>query len=541
MSMRKLLSVILPSMVMAGAIASSATAFTFKPIGTYSTGIFDDSAAEIPAYDAASQRLFVTNAATNSIDVLSLSDPTAPTLINSINVGGGINSVAFQNGILAAAIENANKQLPGQVSFFDIDGALLNSVTVGALPDMLTFTPDGNKVLVANEGEPNDAYTVDPEGSVSIIDISGGIGSASATTARFNTFLPGDLNDSVRIFGPGASIAQDLEPEYIAVSENSDKAWVALQENNAIAILDLLTGEFTDVVGLGFKDLSDPANALDVSNKDGAIQFSTFDNLYGMFQPDAIAAYTAASKTYIVTANEGDSRDYDGFSEEARVKDLDLDPTAFPDAASLQEDDVLGRLKVTTTLGDTDGDGDYDELYAFGGRSFSIFDEDGNLVFDSGDEFERIIAEQIPDFFNATNDENEFDDRSDDKGPEPEGVTIGKIGGQTLAFIGLERIGGFMVYDITDPLSPFFLEYVNNRDFSGDPEAGTAGDLGPEGLLFVDAKDSPNGRAMLVVTNEVSGSTTVYSAVPEPGTALGLLLVSGAAWINRKRLRRVAR
>lgn len=204
------------------------------------------------------------------------------------------------------------------------------------------------------------------------------------------------------------------------------------------------------------------------------------------------------------------------------------------------DDDRLGRLNVTTTLGDPDNDGDFDELYVFGTRSFSIWDDTGTLIFDSGDEFERKVAELFPNFFNSTNDENNFDNRSDNKGPEPEGITLGRVGGRTLAFIGLERVGGFMLYDVTDPFSPFFLDYVNNCDFSGDPEAGTAGDLGPEGLLFIDAKDSPNGHPLLVVTNEVSGTTTIYSSVPKPGTVLGLLLAAGAIWLGRKRLRQSA-
>ena len=86
------------------------------------------------------------------------------------------------------------------------------------------------------------------------------------------------------------------------------------------------------------------------------------------------------------------------------------------------------------------------------------------------------------------------------------------------AFIGLERIGGVAVYDISNPLAPVFVDYVNNRDLTQpvslevegeDVSNPAAGDLGPEGLLFIKAEDSPNGKPLLVTGNEISGSTTV--------------------------------
>ena len=487
------------------------------PISTFTTGIFDEGAAEINAYDANSQRLFVVNANDNSLDVLDLSNPSNPTLITQISLasfGGGANSVTVKHGLVAVAVANDNTQEPGEVVFLDINGNFLNSVTVGALPDMVTFSPDGNKVLVANEGEPSDDYTVDPEGSISIIDLSYGVNNATVTTADFKSFNPqiDELRQAgVRIFGPGATVAQDLEPEFITVSPDSQTAYATLQENNAIAIIDLHSGTVTDIVPLGFKDHSLPGNALDPSNEDGGINIQNLP-VFGMFQPDSITSYEVDGKTYLVTANEGDARDYDGFSEEVRVEDIVLDPYAFPNAAQLQKPENLGRLKVTNTLGDTDGDGDFDQLFAFGGRSFSILDEDGNFVFDSGDDFERITALFLPEEFNSTNDENgSFDNRSDDKGPEPEGVVVGIVDERSYAFIGLERIGGVMVYDVTNPNQTFFVQYINTRDFSGDAVAGTAGDLGPEGLTFISAEDSPNGEPLLAVSNEVSGSTTLFA------------------------------
>lgn len=500
------------------ALLSLEPAIELQPLGTYFSGVFDEGAAEIVAYDPKTQQLFVTNADANAIDVINAADPENPVKAFSIDLspyGGGVNSVAVKNGIIAAAVEADPKQGPGQVIFFSTKGKFLKAVTVGSLPDMLCFTPNGKKVLVANEGEPNDDYTLDPEGSVSIIDISRGVKRARVKTAGFKRFnrLKDELQAAgVRIYGPGASVAQDLEPEYITVAKGSSVAWVSLQENNGLALLHIPTGRIKSIMPLGVKNHNFPGFGLDASNKDNAINISTYANLLGMFQPDAIASYRSKGRHYLVTANEGDSRDYDGFSEEERVKDLELNEAYFDPA--VQDDEVLGRLKVTTTLGDWDNDNIYEELYAYGGRSFSIFKSTPRglrLVFDSGDQLEQITAAALPRDFNSTNDENDsFDNRSDDKGPEPEGLVLGKIGNRTYLFLGLERVGGIMVYDITRPQKPEFVQYLNNRDFSGNAEEGTAGDLAPEGLAFIPAAKSPTGDNLLAVANEVSGTTTLY-------------------------------
>ncbi len=923
-----------------------------RPLGTYETGLFDQSAAEIPAYDPNTQRVFVVNANSVTIDVLDISNPTNPTLINQIDVspfGAVANSVAVNDGIVAVAVEADVKQDPGTVVFFDADGEELGQVTVGALPDMLTFTSDGTKVLVANEGEPNDDYSNDPEGSVSIIDISGGVNSltqADVSTADFTAFIGREeelRSRGVRIYGPESNAAQDLEPEFIAPSADNNTAFVTLQENNAVAVVDINNATIVDVLPLGVKDYSrglpnltqfefsdlpvvdttergdeillgglsglwfegededgnlqfvtvpdrgpnaaltdvdgdganerpfalpdyqarivwftldedsgdiditqqilltrqdgttpitglpniegedeepvdlfgnlldldpfgadmegiviiddgtywtvdeyrpafyhfntdgtlidrfvpqgtgalageaagtfgtetlpaeysnrrrnrgfealaldtdagilytfiqtplanpnrdtsdnssvirmlgvdpntgepvaeyvyllekptldpddlsqlvdkmgdavytgdgkflvierdssvtetgkkfifeidikgatnlladdapslpegetleqqtaddlaglgiqavnkikvtnlpsigyiagdkieglsllpdgrlavlndndfslldeqidgdgsvplspDPlpvvlgvidfstlSNQIDPSDRDGGINFNNWP-VFGLLQPDSIASFDIDGETYYVTADEGDSRDYDGFSEEARVREPNyvLDPDVF-DVDALEDDAALGRLRVTNIDGDIDGDGDYDQIFTNGGRSFSVWDSAGNLVFNSGDDFERITEEEFPDNFNSDRDENTFDTRSDNFGPEPEAITTGVLDGKTYAFIGLERTGGIMVYDVSNPTEPSFVQYINNRDFSvefdtdedGDPDPtpeqlSAAGDLAPEGFVFISPEDSPNREALLVVGNEISGTTTVYEFTP---------------------------
>ena len=922
--------------------AKPSKTIALEPIGTYASGIFDEGAAEIVAHDPATQRVFVVNAQAATIDVLSIVNPTAPVLLSTLDVtayGAVANSVVFHAGVLAVAVENTVKTSPGQVVFFNSSLQFVASVTVGALPDMVTFTPNGRFVLVANEGEPNADYTVDPEGSVSIIDVSGPLAKLNQSkvrTAGFSAFTRADLDPRIRIFGPGATVAQDMEPEYITVSHDSKTAWVTLQENNAIATIDLTRGTVTAISALGFKDHSavsattqvhafDPAamppigttlagqelklggfsglyfegidavtgrykfithtdrgpnaeptgiyrpfllpgfapevvrfeldrasgalaitqriplqrapgqpltglpntalsanasqayndevpvdllgnvlpldplgadlegivvdptngsfwmvdeyrpalyhftptgvlinryvpmgtaaaagqpagtfgiealpavlaqrrqnrgfeaiamdggkiyafvqsplrnpvslsngalngmtnvrivefnpatlatrqfiyvmdnanlggglnsradkigdaaalgggeflvverdddalpedapatiekkiyrfnltgatnvsgytgtvgattktidqlttaelvangiqpvfkllevdltsagynqvqkveglavvdrttlavindndfgvaaitvqpdgtfapspgyvpetaqlglitlrsNGIDASDRDSRINIRPWP-VKGVYMPDGIASYRVGNETFLVTANEGDAREYGAFVEPVRVGSsaITLDPAIFPQAAVLKNNANLGRLNITNQLGRDPVTGFYTELYAFGARSFTIWNSKVEKVFDSGDEMESLTALTFPDNFNASNTNHDFDGRSDDKGPEPEGVTIGKAFGRNYAFLGLERIGGVLAYDISDPQKPFVAGYSNPRNFDADPESVAAGDLGPEGILFIKAEDSPNGRPLVILGNEISGSTTIY-------------------------------
>ena len=930
---------------------------TLEHIATYHTGLFAEGAAEIAAYDETGKQLFFVNANAATVDVLDISNPANPQLVKALDCtpyGAAANSVAIHSGIVAVAIENTNKQENGRVVFFDTEGNYLNDVEAGALPDMLTFTSDGMKVIVANEGEPNDDYTIDPEGSVTIIDLSGGVSAATATQIYFTDYNDKKMsliNRGVRIFGNGGTqtVAQDLEPEYIAISEDNSWAYVACQEANALAVVNINSATIVDILPLGYKDHNkgapqlkeyllneipwwnvfdlgkplyggdvvelggfsglcfDPysstsnqwsfwtvpdrgpnenpisaaeagsttdlrpyklpdyqarlvklnyiksldmffpdANQIYLKRQDGTpisgkgnipghdetpvtrtddnvytnvdftvngdhfheLDFDAFggdfegvirtpdfhfwlcdenrpaiyhfdengtlveryvphgtsllgttpqtagfygketlpsvynkrwanrgfeaiaydhdediiyafiqspidnpnratvrnksdviriigirredgepvkefvyllernrdagvgisrvdkigDAVYagngifyvlerdssdpledntgkkyiyeirtegatnilgtniatkdsstgptdktlemmtaedlalagispvhktkvtnlpslnytpsdkpeglailpngdlavlndndfglagagisdkssfgflqfqknygidasdrtdeieikshpvmGMFLPDAIATLSINGKQFIITANEGDSRDYDGYSEEERVKDLVLDPASFPNSDALQKDSNIGRLKTTSADGDIDQDGMHEIIYSFGGRSFSIWDATGNLVYDSGNDIEQRLAVIDPEHFNSTNDDNDsFKNRSDDKGPEPEAVTLAHLNGENYAFIGLERMGGIMTYNISNPYAPHFVGYTNNRNFEVDAATKEAGDLGPEDILFIEGAKSPNGAPLVVTANEVSGSISIF-------------------------------
>jgi len=767
-------------------VSANAQEISLTKLSTYETGIFDESAAEIASYDEKNGYLVFVNAEDNEVVILNMADPENPVKVRAIDVetevsGGKANSVAVQNGVIAVAVEADAKDGNGSVVFYEaVSGNHLKTVTVGVLPDMVAFTPDGTKVLSANEGEPEDDYSKDPEGSISVIDVSSGASNATVTTLNFNGFdankaalisagvrifgadvskaysvtdfedgatlfytgfdddnlngldtvsvigeqswttadfgLPSpsakmsgyvsstktrhdnedwliipaldlttksdvklsfaeainyenisvdnnqqvlistnysgsgnpnaaswdtlqvtgrsggkswtfvtvddiDLSayegessvhiafkyrssftednastweiDNIKVFAENAAIqladasgistgqwitldsdnanaetdaalpyqvesvngnkimlttgfesefdggkfeegtdtsadasawtvylhentatvSQDLEPEYVAISPDSKTAYVTCQENNALIVVNLETNTISEIKALGFKDHSVPGNGLDASDKGKKIDIATYPNLKGMYMPDAAVAYQIGGKAYLFTANEGDAREYDALIEEVRVKDIMLDEAAFPNASVLQDKEVLGRLTVTNTMGDIDGDGDFDALYSFGARSFSIWDASGNLVWDSGDQIEKATAIAYPEYFNSDNDEEgDLDPRSDAKGPEPEAIAVGTINGSTYAFVGLERIGGVMIFDVTNPAAPVFKKYINNRDFTVNPKdnLSAAGDLGPECVVFVPASSRTDSKNLLIVSNEVSGTVTTY-------------------------------
>lgn len=449
-------------------------------------------AAEITSFDPATKKLFVvTNAGNTQIDVLDLSNPLAPVMIGFIDIapyGGAVNSVSVHDGRLAAAIEGYIKTDPGKVVVFDTkDHAVISQVQVGALPDMISFSPDGKYILTANEGEPNDAYFNDPIGTVSIISAKENY---KVTNVDFSAFAAqqADLEaKGLRVFGQGASFAQDMEPEYLTISSDSKTAWITLQENNAIAKIDIDSKRVTDIFPLGFKNYNLANNEIDPSDRDGGVFFNNW-TVKGMYQPDAIAVWDVHGVPFLFTANEGDVREYTGFAENSRVKDLVLDPAAFPDATNLKLDDQLGRLNVTRTLGDLGNDNDFDELYSFGARSFSVWNGNSGLqVYDSKNELELKCK-----------DAGKYDDaRSDDKGVEPEGITLGKVGNTMVAFVGLERADALALYNVSNPYQPRFIKLLATGD-------------APEGITFIPATQSPLKKSLVVVSSENDGTIKIY-------------------------------
>ena len=524
-----------------------------------------EGAAEIVAYQASKKWIYAINSSGDDAVINILPADTFDTaalvkdnegVISATNLTsvitlslnehtqGDANSIAIDenNNLLAVAMAAKSTGDAGQIAFYDISGdspVFIKNVTVGFLPDMVTFTHDGAKAVVANEGEPSGDYSVDPEGSISIIDITNNVIADTAINIDFKAYnnKQTELEAQGVVFANpngrtingnliNTTVAMDLEPEYVSISKDNKYAYVSIQENNALAIVNLQDNSL-ELKGLGFKEWS--SLQLDASDKDGGVNFKSYPGLYGMYQPDTISSFSWKGANFIVTANEGDAREYffnttdeadciakggldydedDGclaYIDESRVEDLTL--AANFDYLNNDDNDI-GRLKVTTIKGDTNNDGQYESLYAYGARSFTIWDSNGLVVFDSGDDIGRITASVHGEAFNNNEDENKGDSRSDDKGAEPEALTIGKIDDRTFAFIGLERMGGIMVYDITNPYNVQFEDYFYNRGLIKD--ANITGDLAPEGMVFVPAEQSATGNPLLIVGNEISGSIAVW-------------------------------
>lgn len=483
--------------------------------GRYSVGITGAS-AEISAYDENTQQLYVVNSLQNKLHIVNISNITTPTEVRAVDLTtyGAINSVAVKNGLVAVAVENAAKQNNGSVVFLDNKGNFIKQLSVGALPDMVCFTHDGKKVLTANEGEPSDDYTNDPDGTVSIIDLANGIANTAQTqvsTLNFAAFNGQETTlraQGIRIYGKNATVSKDLEPEYITVSADNSTAWVSLQENNAIAEINLNSKSITALRGLGFKNYASVENSLDVSDNNGEILMANWP-VKGIYQPDAIAYFKIGNTEYVATANEGDAREYNALTEEVRVSAMKLDSTVFKNQKLLKSSYNLGRLTAVNTLGDTDNDGDFDEIYTLGARSFTIFNaKTGALVWDSKNDLEKITA-NLPyarKLFNANNSVGlSLKNRSDNKGPEPEGIIVAKHFDTTYAFVAAERIGGIFVYNIQNPVSPRFVGYFATRD-----TVTGGGDLGPEGIVLIPAGLSPNGKTLVVLSNEISATVNIF-------------------------------
>ena len=553
-----------------GGYENGTAALDLTQIARYSAGQYnvDGGVMEIVAYNQATEWAYAINGQSGKLAAIPLAGLTAGAHVEALTGTeidvkalveaedstfqyGDMTSVAISpdSTTLAAALQAQGSNDAGRVALFtcEEDGTLTLEALVetGAQPDMVTFAGDG-VVLTADEGEPREGYgenIADPKGSVTVVDVE----AQESTVVDFSAFdsQRDQLAEDGIVLKKGSAPSVDLEPEYIAVS--GGKAYVTLQENNAIAVLDIESQAFEGVYSAGFEDHS--TTAIDLDKKDDAYDPQTYESLLGIRMPDGIAAFTVEGATYLVTANEGDARewgdeDLDTFYLSEDERDFGEEGVTSPTGAITAENSGLEGKVVFFKTEDFDGL-DPEKDYVFGGRSFTVFQVTENgleEVFTSGDDFEALTAQYVPEYFNASNDNAVLDDRSGKKGPEAESVTVGTVDGKTYAFVALERTGGVMAYDVTDPEAITFVNYVNTRDFGTTVEGSeeyedgeldkwvTGGDVAPEGLLFLDAASSPNGEPLLLAACEVSGTVAVYQLGSEDLAVLPFTDVNSDDW-----------
>ena len=529
-------------------------------IARYASGQFnvDGGVMEIAAYSQSNGYAYAINGQSGLLAAIPLGDLTAGASVaqlsgTDIDVKalveaadssfryGDMTSVAVSpdSTTLAAALQAEGYSDAGRVALFtcNTDGSLTlkGLVETGAQPDMVTFA-DNNTVLTADEGEPREGYgdgIADPNGSVTVADVS----ALTSEVVGFDAFdaRRDELASAGIVLKKGVDPSTDLEPEYIAVS--GGKAYVTLQENNAIAVLDLASRTFDGIYSAGFEDYS--VTPIDIDKKDDAYASRTYGSLMGIRMPDGIAAFQVDGKTYLVTANEGDAREWGDedlgtFYLSEDEQDFGEEGVTSPTGALTGENSGLEGKVVFFKVEDFDGL-DSGKDYLFGGRTFTIYEAGENgvtEVFTSGNDFEALTAQYLPDYYNCSNDNAVVDDRSGKKGPEAESVTVGTVDGRTYAFVALERTGGVMVYDVTEPASAQYVNYINTRDFASKVEGSeeyedgeldkwvTGGDVAPEGLLFLSDAVSPTGEALLLAACEVSGTVAVYQVGGEPLSVL---------------------
>lgn len=497
----------------------------FVKAHTLRVGGFNTGATGKISYDHTTNKLYSVNQEKLGFDIIDYSDIFKPNFIQTVDVSGFINkirSIESASGFVFVAGDGSSPQLPGKLLIYNSNGVYRKQLSLGTTPDRMKFSPDNITLVIANEGIPDSTYSTDPNGSVNIINTSSGINfltQADVKTVDFTLLDTTAYDPLIHIYNnAGQSPAQDLEPEAIAISPDNKKAYVVLQENNALAIIDLFTASLDTILGLGYLDYG--VYRLDPSDVANQVNLASYPRLYGMHQPSDIEMFEDKGRYYLMTANQGAPRKYQGYDETVRVKNQPADPSKFSNLQPLLQDTLLGRLNITSAFGDRNGDGLHDSLLCFGSRSISILDSSGYETFNSRDEMALYILGQNADsiFNSATDNNTSRKQRSDDMGSEPAAIAIGEVDGTPYSFTAHYQMGGIFIYHMMSPSNLAFETYQLDRNFSVPADDPMAGDLGPTDLEFVPANRTALGIAQLFVANHVSGTISVYQI----GQGIGL-------------------
>lgn len=530
----------------AGQLPAQANEATMKitEISSIASGDGEGS-AEIATYHAGSKRIFATNGVKNTIDIFDISDVANPKKVGSVALspyGDDVTSVAAGKDVVVAVVNVSDKfsatgvptTTNGKIVVFDTAGKVLSSPDVlGVLPDSVSFAPNGTTALVAIEAQPvcakddpataakEDAdYTKasDPVGGVTVVDLSNPA-SPVLKFAGFDQFTVAEMRaKGIAVSSVVNDVAKDFEPEFAAAVDNN-YAYVTIQEANAIGKLNIQTATFESVTRAFESKVS--LVARDTSDRDSGAGPRYYPNVVGASQPDAIAGFKIGSGSYFLTANEGDAREYTCLNDDLRASALKVDPRRFPDWKTLSGSAALGRAKVNPTMGDKDGDGDIDTIHLRGSNSMTMY-RNGVAIWDSAELLDKIQTAafgvaNINGSHSLSADKATMNyvgqDRSDDKGAEPEGVAIGVVGNSRIAILGLERMTALAVFDITEPRRPVFIEWLQMLPTKATP-AKDVKYWSPEGIVFVPADKSPSGKALIITSYELSGSLSIHQIEP---------------------------
>jgi len=534
------------ALITAGQLPALANEATLKitEIASITSGDGEGS-HEIATFHAGSKRIFATNGVKNAIDIYDVSDVTNPKKVGSVALspyGNDVTSVAAGKDVVVAVVNVSDKfsatgvptTTNGKIVVFDTSGKVLSSPDVlGVLPDSVTFAPNGTTALVAIEAQPvcakDDPATAakedadyskasDPVGGVTVVDLSNPA-SPVLRFAGFDQFPVAEMRaKGIAVSSVVNNVSKDFEPEFVTAVDNN-YAYVTIQEANAIGKLNIGSATFESISRAFESKVSRVAR--DTSDRDAGAGLRTYANVVGASQPDAIAGFTVGAGQYFVTANEGDAREYTCLNDDLRASSLKVDTRRFPDWKTLSGNAALGRAKVNPTIGDKDGDGDIDTIHLRGSNSMTMY-RNGIAIWDSADLLDQIQTQafgvaNINGSHSLSSDKSTMNyvgqDRSDDKGSEPEGVAVGMVGDRRIAILGLERMTALAIFDITDPGNPIFQEWLQMLPTKATP-AKDVKHWSPEGIVFVPASKSPSGKALIITSYELSGSISIHQVEP---------------------------
>ena len=534
------------TLIIAGQLPALANEATLKitEIASITSGDGEGS-HEIATFHAGSKRIFATNGVKNTIDIYDISDVTNPKKVGSVALspyGNDVTSVAAGKDVVVAVVNVSDKfsatgvptTTNGKIVVFDTSGKVLSAPDVlGVLPDSVTFAPNGTTALVAIEAQPvcakDDPATAakedadyskasDPVGGVTVVDLSNPA-SPVLRFAGFDQFSVAEMRaKGIAVSSVVNNVSKDFEPEFVTAVDNN-YAYVTIQEANAIGKLNIGSATFESISRAFESKVSRVAR--DTSDRDAGAGPRTYANVVGASQPDAIAGFTVGAGQYFVTANEGDAREYTCLNDDLRGSALKVDARRFPDWKTLSGNTALGRAKVNPTIGDKDGDGDIDTIHLRGSNSMTMY-RNGIAIWDSADLLDQIQTQafgvaNINGSHSLSSDKSTMNyvgqDRSDDKGSEPEGVAVGMVGDRRIAILGLERMTALAIFDITDPGNPIFQEWLQMLPTKATP-AKDVKHWSPEGIVFVPASKSPSGKALIITSYELSGSISIHQVEP---------------------------